>query len=118
MNENGADQIQIEELEVFAHVGVPDEERAQPQRLLISLQLRPRTDFRQLGDDLARTIDYAAVCAATREFTGSRAFKLIETLANDLAAHLLAAFPIAGIRVEVRKFILPDTRYVAVSVLR
>jgi dihydroneopterin aldolase len=44
--------------------------------------------------------------------------KLIETLADGLAAHLLATFPIERIRLEIRKFILPDTRYVAVSVVR
>jgi dihydroneopterin aldolase len=27
------DQIHIEQLEVFAHIGVPDEERSTPQRL-------------------------------------------------------------------------------------
>jgi dihydroneopterin aldolase len=31
------DQITIEDLEVLFHVGVPDEERAEPQRLLITI---------------------------------------------------------------------------------
>ncbi len=118
MNPDEADEIHIAELEVRAHVGVPEEERAEAQRLEVSLTITPRNDFRGLGDDLARTVDYAAVCDAVRQFAGAKPFKLIETLANDLAVHLLAGFAITRIRVEVRKFILPDTRHVAVVVVR
>ena len=118
MNSNEADEIHITELEVRAQIGVSEGERAQPQRLVISLTITPRNDFRALDDDLARTVDYAAVRDAVRQFAGAKPFKLIETLANDLAAHLLARFAITRIRVEVRKFILPDTRYVAVVVVR
>ena len=60
------DEIRIEELELIARVGVPDEERAQPQRLTVSVTLQPRNRFGDLADDLARTIDYAAVCADLR----------------------------------------------------
>lgn len=112
------DEIHIEELEVHAHVGVPDAERAEPQRLLISLRFSPHEDFRQLADELSRTVDYAAVCTEVQRFAQRRAVKLIETLADELATHLLATFPIARIHIEIRKFILPETRYVAVSVVR
>ncbi len=43
------DEIRIEELEIFARVGVPDEERAAPQRLTVSLTLEPRQPFRRSG---------------------------------------------------------------------
>lgn len=112
------DEIRIEELELFALVGVSDEERAQPQRLTISLVLQPRNSFCDLGDDLARTVDYAAVCAELRRFVAGREAKLIETLANDMATHLIARFPIARVELELRKFVLPETRFVAVRVTR
>jgi dihydroneopterin aldolase len=112
------DEIHIEELELHVRIGVPDAERAQPQRLTVSMSFSPRADFRALQDELTRTIDYAAVCAEAQRFAERHSAKLIETLADELAAHLLATFPIARIRLEIRKFILPDTRYVAVSVVR
>ncbi len=118
MIEQTEDEIHIEELEVHANVGVPAEERAVPQRLSISLRFTPMRDFRDLADDLSRTVDYAAVCDATRSFASSGSFKLIETLADALAAHLLERFAITRLQVEVRKFILADTRYVAVSIVR
>lgn len=118
MIEQTEDEICIEELEIHARVGVPAEERAVRQRLTISLRFAPMRDFRDLADDLSRTVDYAAVCDATRSFVSSGSFQLIETLADALAAHLLERFAITRLQVEIRKFILPDTRYVAVSIVR
>ena len=112
------DEIRIEELELMAQVGVPDEERAQPQRLTAFITLQPRHDFRALGDDLARTIDYAAVCEELRRFVAGSRHKLIETLANEMAEHLLRRFQLARVELELRKFILPETKYVAVRVAR
>ena len=112
------DRIHIEQLEIFAKVGVPDAERATKQRLLVNLTLTPRNQFRQLNDSLEHTVDYAAVCEAVKEFVGDRSLKLIETLADEIAALVTKQFAVAHVDVEVRKFILPDTAYVAVRTSR
>ena len=112
------DEIRIEELELRARLGVADEERAQRQRLTVSVTLQPRGGFRDLQDDLGRTADYAAVCAELEAFAGGRADKLLETLADAMAEHLLRRFELARVELEIRKFILPQTRYVAVRVTR
>lgn len=110
------DEIRIEELELMARVGVPDEERAHPQRLTVSIMLQPPHAFGDLGDDLTRTIDYAAVCEEVRRFVSGRNDKLIETLAHEMAEHLLRIFELASVELELRKFILPETKYVGVRV--
>ncbi|MBA3652149.1 MAG: dihydroneopterin aldolase [Chthoniobacterales bacterium] len=112
------DEIRIQELELLARIGVPAEERAQPQRLTVSMTLQPRHSFAQLSDNLARTIDYAAVCEEARSFVAGRQDKLLETLAHEMAGHLLRHFGLARIDLELRKFILPETKYVAVRVSR
>ena len=112
------DEIRIEELELTARVGVPDEERAQPQRLTVSLVLQTPVHFADLNDDLSRTVDYAAVCEEIRRFVSDRQDKLIETLAHEMAEHLLRSFQLARVELELRKFILPETRYVAARVTR
>jgi len=112
------DEIRIQELELMAQVGVPDDERAQPQRLTISLTLQPHNPFNDLGDDVGRTVDYARVCEAVRNFVDGRRDKLLETLAHEIAQHLLRSFALARVELELRKFILPETRYVAVRVVR
>lgn len=112
------DEILIEELELSARVGVPEAERAQPQRLVVSLSLQPRHCFAELGDDLARTVDYAAVCQELQRFVSGRRDKLIETLAHEMAEFLVRRFDLARVELELRKYILPETRYVAVRVRR
>lgn len=112
------DRIHIEQLEIEATVGVPDAERAAPQRLLVNLTLTPRNIFGGLGDDIEQTVDYAAVCEAVKSLARSREFKLIETLADEIVSLIAAGFEVARVEVEVRKFILPDTAHVAVRTAR
>ena len=111
-------QIHIEQLEIFAHVGVPGTERDKPQRLTVSITLWPARDLRDLNDDIGRTINYSAVCEETKKFAREQSAKLIETLADGIAAYLLKVFPIRKITVELRKFVLPDAQYAAVTVTR
>jgi len=112
------DQIHIQQLEVFAHVGVPDDERSAPQRLTFSITLWPRRDASELDDQIAKAVNYAAVCAQTKKFVRGRRDRLIETLADALARHLLEVFEIRRITIELRKFILPDVEFVSVTVTR
>jgi dihydroneopterin aldolase len=111
-------QIHIEQLEIFARVGVPDIERATPQRLTASITLWPATDLCDLNDDVNRTVNYSTVREETKKFAAKRSDKLIETLASELAGHLLTHFPVTGVAIELRKFVLPDAQYVAVRVSR
>lgn len=111
-------QIHIEQLEIFARVGVPESERATPQRLTANITLWPLSDLRDLNDDVARTLNYSAVREETKAFAAARSDKLIETLAYELAGHLLESFPVSKVAIELRKFVLPDAQYVAVRVSR
>ena len=112
------DTIIIRELEVRYHIGVPDEERAQPQRLQLTVELD--TDFTRAaaGDDLSATLNYFEISRRLLDFGTGRSWKLIERLAVELADFLLSEYRPAAVRVEVRKFILPETRHVAVRVER
>ena len=112
------DIVHIEQLEVAARIGVPDEEREQPQRLTISITIWPHLSFEGMDDRLEKAVDYAAVCAEVKEFIDSRSDKLIETLAAAVASRLLASFSIRKVRLELRKFILPDVKHVSVTLVR
>jgi FolB domain-containing protein len=116
-NERG-DHIHIEQLEVFACIGVPEDERSQPQRLTISITFWPTRHGPELGDDIARAVNYAEVCAETKKFVNHCSDRLIETLADGLASHLLGFFEIRRVTIELRKFILPDVEFVSVTVTR
>jgi len=112
------DCIVIEALELSAHIGVPDEERVDLQRLTVSLRMEVARDFRDLGDDIAQTVDYYAVSLRVKQLAAARPRKLIETLAEEIAALVLTEFAVAAVEVELRKFILPDTVHVAVLIRR
>jgi FolB domain-containing protein len=112
------DTIHIEALELAAHVGVTDEERAAPQRITASITIWPVGDLREVADDLTKTVNYAAVCQRVRELIARDRHKLIETVAEVIAGELLGAFAIARIMIEVRKFILSDVDYVSVKIAR
>ena len=112
------DRIHIEQLEIFARVGVPEKERAIPQRLTVSITLWPKQDTRALGDQIGRTVNYSAVAEEAKSFARDQSVNLIETLADRLATHLLGSFAIQEIRVELRKFVLQDAKFVSVTVTR
>ena len=78
----------------------------------------PRRPLVDLGDDIRNTIDYSEVCTETREFVRNRTDKLIETLADRLAEHLLQRFAMQRITIEIRKFVVPDAKFVAVTLTR
>jgi hypothetical protein len=54
-------RIRIADLEVFYHVGVTQEERAMPQRLLLTIGMSGDFSLAEMSDDLTKTIDYAMV---------------------------------------------------------
>jgi dihydroneopterin aldolase len=112
-----SDLIEIHGLQVAAKVGVPDLERRIPQSLEIDVTLSG--DFRDLGDNLSRTTDYATVSDWVRGECAEQEFRLIESLADHLATGLLIHFPATTkVMVEIRKFILPGTSHVSVQVTR
>ena len=111
-------QIHLEQLKVIGQIGVTQAERARRQRLVVNLTLWPARDLRDLQDSIGRTVDYSVVCKETKLFLSRQSPRLVETLANDLATHLLRKFRVRKITVEIRKFALKNVAYVAVSVTR
>ncbi len=112
------DKITIEDLEVRFHVGVPDEERTEPQKLLITIEMAMNLGPSAATDNLTETIDYFTVSQAVKALGQARRWKLIEALADDICELVLRDFKPSSVRVIVKKFILPDTRWVSVEMSR
>ncbi|GAA5482981.1 dihydroneopterin aldolase [Haloferula sargassicola] len=108
--------IHVRGLEVSTRIGVPDEERAQPQALKVDLDMKPAASFSEMADEVARTIDYHAVSLAVEKLAAAGERKLVETLADEIADLVLGEFGAVVVRVKIRKFILPQTEWVGVSV--
>ena len=109
----GVDTIIIKDLAVLCRIGVPDEERAKPQRLLITVQMSGTFATAGRTDDIKETINYYDVSRRIIEFCRMESFKLIEKLAHEIANFIMTDFGPDAVSVEVKKFILSDARYVA-----
>lgn len=112
------DVIIIEDLAGLFYVGVPEEERSKPQRLLVSLKIFADFTSAAANDDLTNTVDYFAVSRAVLALSQGRSWRLIEKLAIDIAGLVLADTNALEVTVEVKKFIIPEARYVAVRAHR
>lgn len=111
-------KISIVDLEVFYRVGVPDVERATAQRLLLTVEMEFDFSAAARSNDIADTIDYGAVSQRLLKFGEGRSWKLIEKLATDIANTILIEFKPPAVSVEVKKFIIPEARYVSVALTR
>ncbi len=112
------DEIEIRRLEVEALIGVPDEERASPQKLWISVWMEPSQGFRGIQDEIGNTVDYHAVSRSIAKLVAGKPRNLIETLATDTAEFLLGHYPLKSVVIKVEKKILPDADFVAVTIRR
>ena len=113
-----SDEIHIEQLEISTRIGVPEKERSTPQRLTVSISFWPYHDRRDMADKIDNTINYSIVAEETKNFVRDQSTNLIETLADQLATHLLKTFRIQKVTVELRKFPLEDAKHVSVTVTR
>jgi phosphoglycolate phosphatase len=107
--------IEINDLDVSGRIGVPERERETAQRLLVSLRYQIQTSFATLNDQLEQTIDYSAVASEVEKVVQSTGAHLIEKLVSEIGGTLMARFRMERLEIELRKFILPNARYVSVK---
>jgi FolB domain-containing protein len=111
-------RITLVDLEVFYCVGVPDEERATPQRLLISVDMNYDFSVAAVSDRIEKTVDYASVAQDLQKYGEGRSWKLLEKLVTNIVDTLLAKYRPQAVAVEIKKFTIPNARYVAVSLTK
>ena len=111
-------KIAIVDLEVSYCVGVTDDERARPQRLLITVDLNFDFSSASVSDRIEKTINYQEVAQDMLKYGDGRSWKLLERLVANVADHLMAKYKPQAVAVEIKKFALPQARYVSVSLTR
>jgi len=111
-------KITIVDLEVYYCVGVGDEERAKPQRLLVTVDMSFDFATAALSDRIEKTINYHAVVQDLLKFGDGRNWKLVERVASNIADRVLTQFGPQAVMVEVKKFVIPQARYIAVSLTK
>lgn len=115
------DAIAIRGLTLPARVGVTDEERTQPQDVVVDITIRRDLERPAASDRLADTVDYAAVVAVVRDLLQATEVNLLEHLAHGIVTAVGRLAAPATIAVEVRKKVAPvveDVREIAVRIER
>jgi FolB domain-containing protein len=111
-------RISIVDLEVFYQIGVTEEERVKPQRLLITLEMDFDFAAASLSDRLEKTINYFDVAQELLKYGQGRSWKLLEKLTANVADFVMSRFKPESVTVEIKKFPIPQARYVSVALAR
>jgi 7,8-dihydroneopterin aldolase/epimerase/oxygenase len=115
---NAICHVFIRDLVLSCVIGVHRREHVRAQRVRINLDLAVR-ESRDLHDDLGNVVCYERIASAVRAVVASRHIKLLETLAEEIAAICLADTRVRSVRVRVEKLdIMPDAASVGVEIER
>jgi len=94
----------LHNLRVDCIVGIYPHEREQMQTVYLDIELDYDFATAAASDAIADAVDYDHVVASVTGLIQSRRFQLIETMAEETAAMLLAGLPqVAAVRLEIRK---------------
>jgi dihydroneopterin aldolase len=99
----GPDSVRLNDIVVFAHLGITEAEREVGQRIHLDLELSMDLTTPASTDALPDTVNYEAVYRRVVEVVERSRHQLLEALAGDLVREVLAAFPVDAIRVRIRK---------------
>ncbi|MFN2389529.1 MAG: dihydroneopterin aldolase [Actinomycetota bacterium] len=115
------DRIVVRDLRVPTHIGATEQERATLQEVVVQLEIG--IDLRSAGttDDLTETLDYATVVHEVAALVAAANVRLLENLAEHVAALVLAMSGVRSVVVEVAKASVPvpqDVGTVAVRIER
>jgi len=95
--------ITLTGLRAFGYHGVYETERKQGQEFVLDVALELDLDEAARTDDVARTVDYGELAEALVGIVAGEPVRLIETLADRLAAACLARGRVTAATVTVHK---------------
>ncbi len=98
-----ADHVRLNDIVLFAHLGVTDAEREVGQRIHIDLDLWVDLTEAARSDALADTVNYEAVYRLVQSRVEVSRCRLLESLAETLIAGILERFPVERVGVRIRK---------------
>jgi len=99
-----SDTLTLSRLQFFGYHGVLPDETARGQEFEVTVNLEMSLAAAGRADDLDLTVDYRLVHEVVRQVMEGPPRKLVETLAEEIAANLLRGFPVVqAVGIEVAK---------------
>jgi FolB domain-containing protein len=112
------DRIFIENLRIKCRIGVTEEERRDPQDVILDVNLFRSLDRAAITNSLDDTANYREVMERISDFVSEGEFTLLESLADGLAVRTLNQFGVDRVSVRVRKGKYSSEPSVGVEVVR
>ena len=113
-----ADKVIIKDLATECRIGVFEWEQKTPQQVWIDVELAIDAAKVAASDDLKDVVDYGRLVTRLKQHAQQKPFKLLETLAEELAALILKEFAAPQVTLCVKKRALPGVDYTAVELSR
>jgi dihydroneopterin aldolase len=95
--------ISIRGLEVDAHIGVTEEERAVAQTLVIDIDIDADLRAAAVSDDVSDTIDYGTIVDQVSELVETSRYRLLERLGAEIIELICRNTRVARVTVVVGK---------------
>ena len=112
------DRIFIKDLEIEMSIGIYEEEKIAPQRVIISISLDINTPAEQ-SDNIDDTVSYKTVIDDIKTLATARHYNLVESFAEEIATSCLKDKRVKQVEVEVTKpDIFIDAAGVGICIIR
>ncbi len=97
------DHIRLNDIVLFAHLGITEAEREVGQRIRIDIDLALDLSDASQSDALGDTVSYEKVYRVVESVVQVSRHRLLEALAGDVIRRLFDEFPVARIGIRVGK---------------
>lgn len=109
----------VKDLEIIALLGVLEQEKIKPQRIIVNIDLSVSEGEAKIEDDIRNVVSYETVVRKVERIVAQGHVNLVETLAERIALASLADPRVLAARVRIEKpDIIPNARSVGVEVER
>ena len=98
-----ADILRLRNMQFYAHHGLFAEESTLGQRFAVDVELHTDLSRAGLNDDVSQTVDYPQLYGIVEKVVTGTPFKLVEALAEHIAAAVGDALAPVAVTVRVRK---------------
>lgn len=116
---NAIRHVFVRDLRLNAHIGVHRHEEDAPQPIRVNIDLTVSEDAAPIADRLENVVDYEQVVNGIRAIVAEGHLRLVETLAERIAAFALQDPRVRAVRVRIEKLeIIPDAASVGVEIER
>lgn len=98
-----SDKVFIHELTAFASIGAYEWEHTIKQRLVFNIEMAWNFSQAVATDDVQYCLNYAEISEKVLKFVESQRFKLVETVAHQVAEKLQQEYQLKWLRIELHK---------------